>query len=162
MRAAAGVIVLVVLGGWGLYRSRLLKRRCVLISELRLLLMQYSIEIKYTAPTLYQLAERGRGEFADILRECLVGEDNIRRAWESAAEKLSRLPYCRKEEAEIMAAVGRELGTVPAESALSLLQLYSARLDRLFEQAEQTFARKGKLYSSGGILAGLAAAVLVI
>lgn len=162
MRLAAGLLILLISGGWGLRRRGLLKRRCTLLSELRLLLEQYSIEIACTAPTLDHLAAEGRGEFGAILRECSGNTPDIRRAWSEAVERISALPYCQAEEAEILSALGKELGTCPAESVLSLLRLYSARLDRLYEQAEKISDQKGRLYSSGGILAGLAAAVLLL
>lgn len=162
MRVAAGLLMILIAGGWGLRRRGILRRRCKLLAELRLLLEQYSIEIACTAPTLEQLAGEGRGEFGAILKECAGNTPDIRRAWSAAVERLSALPYCRSEEAEILSALGRELGTCPAESGLSLLRLYSARLDRLYEQAEKTSEQKGRLYSSGGILAGLAAAVLLL
>ena len=133
MRLAAGLLILLISGGWGLRRRGLLKRRCTLLSELRLLLEQ-----------------------------CSGNTPDIRRAWSEAVERISALPYCQEEEAEILSALGKELGTCSAESVLSLLRLYSARLDRLYEQAEKISDQKGRLYSSGGILAGLAAAVLLL
>ena len=109
MRLAAGLLILLISGGWGLRRRGLLKRRCTLLSELRLLLEQYSIEIACTAPTLDQLAEEGRGEFGAILRECSGNTPDIRRAWSEAVERISALPYCQEEEAEILSALGKEL-----------------------------------------------------
>ena len=62
----------------------------------------------------------------------------------------------------MLAELGRALGTCPAESEISLLRLYSGQMDRLCDEAEKTSEQKGRLYSSGGILAGLAAAVLLL
>ena len=45
MRVAAGLLILVICSAWGFRRSLLLKRRCTLLRELRLLVEQYSIEI---------------------------------------------------------------------------------------------------------------------
>ena len=59
MRVAAGLVILLVCTLWGCRRSILLKRRCALISGLRLLVEHYSIEISCTAPTLDELAALG-------------------------------------------------------------------------------------------------------
>lgn len=162
MKLAAGLIILVICGGWGISRRANLKRRCVLLRELRLMLEQYSIRIACTAPTLEQLAADGQGEFSVILRKCMEGNTDIRSAWTQAVKQLSALPHCGKEEAAVLAELGNSLGTCPAESEISLLRLQSAELDRLITQAEKISEQKGRLYSSGGILAGLAAAVLLL
>lgn len=162
MRVAAGLVILLMCTLWGCRRSMLLKRRCALISGLRLLVEHYSIEISCTAPTLDELARLGQGEFGEILRRSAEENSDIRGAWSSAVVKLSELPYCGREEAELMSELGRELGTCPADSQLSLLKLYAARLDMLYQQSEKLSEQKGRLYRSGGVLAGLGAAVLLL
>lgn len=162
MRTAAGLIVLLLFSVWGLRRRAMLKRRCGLIGELRLMLEHYSIEIACTAPTLEQLAAGTCGEFGERLRTCAAEEPDIRRAWSSAVQQLSELPHCRKDEVELLSELGRSLGTCPAESEVALLRLYSEKLDRLYDQSEKDSDRRGRLYSSGGVLAGLAAAVLLL
>lgn len=162
MRIAAGLIILLLCAACGCRKSVMLKRRCKLIQELRLLLEHYAIEMSCTAPTLEELARLGQGEFGGILRRCADQTPDIRQAWGEAVEQLSALPHCGKEEAAAMSELGQALGTCPAESELSLLRLYSSRLDKLYEQAEKVSEQKGRLYRSGGILAGLGAAVLLI
>ena len=71
MRVAAGLLILVICSAWGFRRSLLLKRRCTLLRELRLLVEQYSIEISCTAPTLAELAGNSGGEFGRLLCEWL-------------------------------------------------------------------------------------------
>ena len=156
------MVILLVCTLWGCRRSILLKRRCALISGLRLLVEHYSIEIACTAPTLDELARLGQGEFGELLRCCAEDEPDIRQAWSCAVTRLAELPHCGSEEAELMSELGRELGTCPAESQLSLLKLYAARLDMLYQQAEKISEQKGRLYRSGGVLAGLGAAVMLL
>lgn len=162
MRAAAGLLLLLLLSGWGIRRSQCLKKRCRLLKELRLTLEQYSIALSSIAPPLEELSRDTPGEFGELLRGALAGTADIRGAWQEAVELLSGQSYCREEEAEMLRELGQSLGTCPAESQLSLLRLYSARLDKLSEQAEKTAEQKGRLYRSGGILAGLGAAVLLL
>ena len=156
------MVILLVCTLWGCRRSILLKRRCALISGLRLLVEHYSIEIACTAPTLDELARLGQGEFGELLRCYAEEEPDIRQAWSCAVTRLAELPHCGSEEAELMSELGRELGTCPAESQLSLLKLYAARLDMLYQQAEKILEQKGRLYRSGGVLAGLGAAVMLL
>ena len=96
MRVAAGLLILVICSAWGFRRSLLLKRRCTLLRELRLLVEQYSIEISCTAPTLAELAGNSGGEFGRLLCECSGSETDIRRAWSNAVDRLSAEPGWRR------------------------------------------------------------------
>ena len=162
MRAAAGLLIMLICSAWGFRRSLLLKRRCALLKELRLLVEQYSIEISCTAPTREELALGSQGEFGRLLRECSGSEPDIRRAWSSAVDRLSGQPGCGSEEISLLLGLGRELGTCSAESQLALLKLYSARFDKLISAAEKKAEQQGRMYRSGGVLAGLGAAVMLL
>lgn len=162
MRIAAGILIMIICAAWGFRRSLLLKRRCALLRELRLLVEQYSIEIACTAPTLEELAGNSTGEFGRMLRECIGSQPDIRRAWSSAADSFSALPWCGGEEVALLRELGRELGTCSAESQLALLKLYSARFDTLISAAEKKSEQQGRMYRSGGVLAGLGAAVMLL
>ena len=133
-----------------------------LLRELRLLVEQYSIEISCTAPTLAELAGNSGGEFGRLLCECSGSETDIRRAWSNAVDRLSAEPGCGGEEVSLLRELGRELGTCPAESQLALLKLYSARFDKLISAAEKSAEQQGRMYRSGGVLAGLGAAVMLL
>lgn len=74
MRVAAGLLILVICSAWGFRRSLLLKRRCTLLRELRLLVEQYSIEISCTAPTLAELAGTAAGNSAASVRVLRFGD----------------------------------------------------------------------------------------
>lgn len=162
MRIAAGLIIMVLCSAWGFRSSIMLKRRCALIRELRLMVERYSIEIACTAPTLDELAGCGGGEFGSILQKNAAQCGDIRSAWRTSVGELSAQPHCGKEEAAVLSEMGQALGTCPADSQQSLLKLYSARLDRLLKQAEAAAEQKGRLYRSGGVLAGMGVAVLLL
>ncbi len=162
MRAAAGLLILLICSAWGFRRSMLLKRRCALLRELRLTLEQYSIEIACTAPTLPELMRGSQGEFGKLLRECPGNEPDIRAAWSSAVDRLSALAWCGREEVQLLKQLGLELGTCSADSQISLLRLYSAQLDKLISAAEKKSEQQGRMYRSGGVLAGLGAAVMLL
>lgn len=162
MRTAAGIVIMLLCTAWGFRSSITLRKRCSLLRELRLLLEHFSIGISCTAPTLAELAGQGQGEFAELLRQELSETPDIRVSWGRAVERLAGQSHCGKEEAALLAELGKSLGTCPAESQISLLKLYSARLDRLLAQAEEAAEKKGRLYRSGGVLAGLGAAVMLL
>lgn len=162
MRTAAALLILLICSAWGFRRSLLMKKRCALLRELRLMTEQYSIEIACTAPTLEELARNSGGEFGRLLRECQGTETDIRAAWSSAVDRLSRYGWCDVEELQMLRELGRELGTCPAESQVSLLKLYSARLETLTAAAEKKSEQQGRMYRSGGVLAGLGAAVMLL
>ena len=162
MRLAAGILIFLICSAWGFRSSLALKRRCVLLGELRMMVEQYSIEIACTAPTLPELARHSQGQFGRILCEAAGKTSDIRSAWSAAVDELSRLPECGAEESALLRELGGELGTCPAESQLSILKLYSARLEQLYSAAEKNSQQRGKLYRSGGVLAGLGAAVMLL
>ncbi len=146
----------------GLRQSTLLKRRACLIEELCGLLNGFAIEIRCCAPTLDELCEKAEGTFADILKGCRADAPDIITAWESACEKLAALPCCKKDEAELMRALGRSLGRSDAAGELSLLEMYREKLETLSKAAQEDFAGKGKLFRSVGTLCGIGAAILII
>ncbi len=146
----------------GLRASLLLKRRAALIEELCELLSGFAIEIRCCAPTLDELCERAGGTFADLLKGCRADAPDIITAWENACKKLSELPCCRKDEAELMRTLGRSLGRSDAAGELSLLAMYKEKLETLGREAREEFAGKGKLFRSVGTLCGIGAAILII
>lgn len=162
MRVAAGFIIMLICSLCGMHSSIQLHKRCVLLREIRLLLEHFSIGIACTAPTLEELAGQAQGKFAELLRNCLSENVDFRSAWADAVEQFSQKYPCGSEETELLRELGMLLGTSSAESQLSLLKLYSAQLEKLQEQAEEAAEKKGRLYRSGGVLAGLAAVVLLL
>ena len=103
-----------------------------------------------------------QGEFGKLLRECPGNETDIRAAWSSAVDRLSALAWCGREEVQLLKQLGLELGTCSADSQISLLRLYSAQLDKLISAAERKSEQQGRMYRSGGVLAGLGAAVMLL
>lgn len=161
MRTAAAIIILVLCTLWGAYKGELLKKRVLLLGELRLMLENYTIAISAYSPTLYELSGQTEGIFGELLKESMTECSDIRQAWSNAAQRLSQLPYCG-EESEILRELGKRLGTAPTEGELSLLRLYTAKTDRLCTAAEERYSQKSKLYRTCGALVGLGAAVLII
>lgn len=144
----------------GLGRSRLAKRRCELLAELVRLLAGFGVKIRCTAPTLGELIEQDGGLFAQLVREERSAGD-IRAAWAAACGRLEALPFCRKDEAALMRALGQALGKSDRAGAVQTLELYEGQLSALYEAARAEYAEKGRLFRSVGALCGLGAAVML-
>lgn len=157
---AAAAFALCTAGG--LYKSALLKKRAALLCELKQLVDSFAISIRYTAPTLDELADGCGGVFGELLRQARQNSPNIKSAWQEAAAQLAALPFSGEEEARLMAQLGRELGTCDAAGQLSMLEMYAERLKKLSDEAEENAAAKGKLLRSAGTLLGIGAAILII
>lgn len=144
----------------GLGRSRLAKRRCELLAELVGLIAGFSVKIRCTAPTLAELIEQENGLFAQLVREERAGGD-IRAAWAAGCGRLAELPFCHKEEAALMQALGQALGKSDRAGAVQTLELYEGQLSALYEAARAEYEEKGRLFRSVGALCGLGAAIMM-
>lgn len=162
MRLFAAAAAFITGAVWGIFRSAELRRRAQLLRELKQLITEFSVAIRFTSPTLDELAKDCGGVFGELLRASRRESPDIRSAWADAAAQLSRYSFCGKEEAALLSELGRELGTCSAEGQLALLELHGSRLERLTLEAEDAAKSKGKLFRSVGALLGAGAAVLII
>lgn len=147
---------------WGCMKSRALKKRSLLLDELKQIITEFSISIRCTAPTLDELSESCSGVFGELVRQQKKDNSDIKQAWKSATKQLSACPFCHKDEALILEEMGRNLGTCSAEGQLSLLEMYAAKLETLCKNAEEDLRTKGKLCRSVSALLGAGVAVLMI
>ncbi len=162
MRLIPAAIVFVIFSVFGIIKSTELKKRAALLAELKQLAAEFSVSIRCTAPTLDELAKNCTGVFGELLRSEISRMSDIRKAWDSAVERLSQCSFCGAEEAWLLKELGQSLGTCAAEGQLSLLEMYGAKLDKLCKSAEEDSRIKGKLFRSVGTLAGAGAAILII
>lgn len=147
---------------FGFMKSGELKKRSLLLNELKRLIAELSVKLRYTAPTLDELSEDITGAFAELLREERAQTPDIKTAWGNAADRLAAFTFCQREEGALIKELGQALGTCDTAGQLSLLEMYGARLERLAETAEENSKTKGKLFRSVGALLGAGIAVLII
>lgn len=162
MRLLPAALTFLICTMFGMMKSAELKKRAALLSELKQLAAEFSVSIRCTAPTLDELAGQCTGIFGELLRSELSQREDIREAWENAAMRLSQCSFCGKEESRLLTELGQSLGTCDAEGQLSLLEMYSEKLDKLCKSADEDSRTKGKLFRSVGTLAGAGAAILII
>ena len=161
MNILAAITAFLMCTAYGISRSTELKKRSRLLYELKRLTVDFAVAIRFTSPTLDELAQSCCGVFGELLRHCRKNAPDIRSAWTNAT-RLSQCSFCGKEEAEILFALGRELGTCSVQGQLSLLELHGTKLNSLCAQAEEAARSKGKLYRSVYMLLGAGAAILII
>lgn len=113
--------------------------------------------IRYRALPVKELfQELSRYEFIQRVSEWGgAGREN----WVSVANELTEL---EESERGIVKSIGLSLGTSDINGQLSMLEMNSQLLAKQIEIAHEQYMKKGRLYRSVGILAGLFVAILVI
>jgi stage III sporulation protein AB len=108
-----------------------------------------------TLPVRELFAELSRYEF---IRAVGASED-FRDNWAKAADDLTEL---QEGERGVLKSVGAALGTSDVDGQLSMLEVNTRLLDKYADEAHEQYERKGKLYRTCGLLAGLFAAILIM
>lgn len=157
MRIIAALIAFCCCTLEGRRRSLVLKKRVKLLTEILLMLGNFSIEIRCRALTLDELLKSEEGEFARLVTLEKQRGCDIKTAWENACRQLPK-----NAERTLLSELGRSFGTSDRAGELQLLEMYSEQLSRLKNEAELSYSQKGKALSRVGTLCGIAAAILII
>lgn len=157
MRLLAAIIVFILCAAEGWRRRLLLKNRAALLTDVLLMLNNFSVEINCRALTPDELIRNAGGRFAEMVRDKRGELPDIRAAWEAAC---ADLPKSR--ERELLGELGRSLGTSDKAGQLRLMELYCAEFAQLKDEAEIGYRKKGEAISRMGLLCGAAAAVLIL
>ena len=160
MRVALAIFFITAGTAAGLYRSAELKKREALLSEIIRLLEKMAVQIRYRALPLGELfAEVNAGRFIEKVNRYNGSGVNWRGAWNEAVCDFSELTA---EDREILLAVGNSLGQSDAEGQISMLEQERQLLCAHLKEAAESSAKKGAMYRSVGLLAGLGLAIIVI
>ncbi len=133
------------------------------------MLNEIEILIEYKSATVYEiisfLSKDGRFDGLEFIKAaeklCRSRDIPFGEAWKSAVAE--NTPACfGRSDAELICSVGKELGTSNTDGQLSVLRLKKHEVSRLAEEAECSYASKGKLYRSLGVLSGAFLAILLI
>lgn len=148
----------------GMYQSFKLKRREDFLSEILQLLEEMSVQMKYRMLPVEQLIEEmsgGRFIFIDKVYEILKSKNNYdwRFAWEKAVVETSEI---NGEDCELLISVGKQLGNSDINGQLALLELNKSLFRARFSEAVAENNKKGKMYRSVGLLAGLGVAIIIL
>ena len=157
MRWIAAIAAFLVCALEGQRRRRILKERAELLSELLVMLTDFSIGIRCRASALDELLSAENGRFARSVTQKMQGGANIRSAWDLSCAELPKSP-----EKLLLTELGHALGTSDKSGQIRLMELYSARISALRDEAEGCYRKKGDALSKVGMLCGAAAAVLIL
>lgn len=166
LKYTAIAIIIAISSFAGCHFSSALKTRLVNLKKINFLIDEIIILLRYKASTVYEitacLAKNER--FVDF---CFLGNItadssvSFQQNW-SIAVKSAPPSNLKANDLEILADIGRNLGTSDMDGQLSMLSLQRAELENLISAAEIDCERKSKLYRSLGVLTGAFISVMLI
>lgn len=150
----------------GCYFSSELKIRLINLKKINFLIDEIIILLRYKASTVYEITAclASNERFADFGFLKNITNDNsisFQQNWNNAV-KAQPPSSLKANDLEILADIGKNLGTSDMEGQLSMLSLQRAELENIISVAETDCERKSKLYRSLGVLAGAFISVMLI
>ena len=130
------------------------------------LLRSTALQIRHRGSDVYELSSGLKTSRAlsaltfvrNLPERYQFGED-FHEMWKKALDSQSGIP---DEERRILSRLGEILGTSDIEGQLSSIVLLEDELMAVKEKREDNYRRKGKLFRSVGVLAGVMTGILVI
>lgn len=168
----AGILLLLSMSVLtGCIAARDLKARVRAVREIRFLIEELRLMIRYEAPEVSEIARRLSEDdnfhelgFLRLLpgyaEAALSGGGTFREAWTRALSE--ERGYLSEEDISLLERTGSILGSCDCEGQLSKLSVCSAEADRLCEEAREQYSAKGRLYRSLGAIAGALIAVIAV
>lgn len=163
----AGIIVIISAASFtGYYFSAALKKRVLILKKLNYMLEEILILLRYKSATVYEIAETLAGDerFSDFdFLDSIKPENGIsfQQSWCTAVYN-SKLCGIKKSDIELIADIGKKLGTSDLDGQVSTVMLQRSELEASILSAEEEYSRKAKLYRSLGALTGAFVAIMLI
>lgn len=159
-------VIITITSFAGCYFSSALKTRLINLKKINFLIDEIIILLRYKASTVYEitdcLANNERFADFDFLRNIYANNSSsFQQNWTNAV-KAQPPSNLKANDLEILADIGKNLGTSDMEGQLSMLSLQRAELENIISAAETDCERKSKLYRSLGVLAGAFISVMLI
>ncbi|MEZ3454599.1 MAG: stage III sporulation protein AB [Oscillospiraceae bacterium] len=163
----SGLIVIIAASTLaGNYFSYMLRCRLESLKKMNYMIDEIIMMIRFRSPTVYEIAEslaksERFGGFGFLDAVSSAGDEPFRQSWCRAVSE--NVPQgLTAADAELLADVGRKLGTSDAESQINTLRLQQAELLSAISAAETDCAKKARLYRSMGALAGAFISIMLI
>lgn len=163
----AGIIVIISAASFtGYYFSAALKKRVLILKKLNYMLEEILILLRYKSATVYEIAETLAGDerFSDFdFLDNIKPESgtSFQQSWCTAVYN-SKLCGIKKSDIELLADIGKKLGTSDLDGQVSTVMLQRSELEASILSAEEEYSRKAKLYRSLGALTGAFVAIMLI
>ena len=140
-----------------------LREKCLICNWIGDILRKTSIYIRYTGLDVYEIVEKLKMELPEIefigKLPCRFEEgQNFHSLWQKALDD-EELP---KEEYLLLSEFGNILGTSDIEGQLAAIASLTERAEQLRKTRSESYLRKGKMYRSVGVLAGVMVGILVV
>ena len=166
LKYAGLALIISVCAFAGCYFSSALAARLTVLKKMDYLIDEIIILLRYKASTVYEIiehiAENERfSDFVFISNISHDGENSFQSDWCKSLE--ANPPTSLKAgDLQILADIGRNLGTSDIEGQISTLNLQRNNLKSLIISAEADCEKKSKLYRSLGVLVGAFISVMLI
>ncbi|MCM1529598.1 MAG: stage III sporulation protein AB [Alistipes sp.] len=166
LRLAAAVIFTAVGGIIGGAMADKLRRGCRRLSDIQHLLGSVGYWVGSREDDVYTVCRRIKCEnilhdvsFISELPDSYTAGENFHSRWNSAVQESRELAESEK---EVLTELGRILGSGDKESQLNSIKALEREAERLRNMQNDLLAKKGKLYTSAGLLFGVMAGILAI
>ena len=160
------IIVVLACSGIGINASNKLKTYRNNCRQLIELMNTICVMIRYRNMNFYEISrelktQKGLGEleFVQHLPTEYNGITTFKQEWENSLLSDSGIG---DDEKELLATLSSELGTSDAEGQISAFELTASQLKVIEKKRREDYARKGKLYRSIGVLAGIMVGIVAI
>lgn len=150
---------------YGMGCSEKLKRRVEFCTEAEKMMQLSEIMIRSCGTNVYDLVGRLKAEgysnldFLDKVSEEYSADEEFRESWRTAVTGLRNIG---DEEKRALVEFGNFLGSTDISGQLSGIALQSELMHGIYERRQADYQKKGRLYRSLGVLAGLTVGIIVI
>lgn len=149
-------------GYFGFRMSMSLKRRMENLSDIAVSLELLESEISFGQSRLTRAFERVDRNGLFKLAASRIEELGINKAWRAAVEE-SRTKMCLTDsDADTLLMLGKNLGKTDTDDQLKHIKYIKKIIEGLSREAREEYKRLGKMYRSGGVLAGLMLIIILI
>jgi len=165
MRIAAAVILLAMLSYAGYAKAYGLQLRRRLLAAFAADITALLTEMRYRPRPIEGIALGMRGELAPLWEEFarrVAAAESAEEAWREAVESAARLKALSGEEQSAVLSLGEGLGVSGMRLQERRCAYVTARLEALMAALDDEISRKCGMYRRLGVLAGVAAALIVI
>lgn len=163
----AGLILIILISSFsGVYFSTALKSRLATLKKVNYLIDEIIILLRYKASTVYEIIGYLTGnerfaEFSFLEKISADGDCSFQLEWCNSLEENPPLNL-KQDDLQILADIGKNLGTSDIEGQISTLNIQRNELKILISSAETEYEKKSKLYRSLGVLVGAFISVMLI
>jgi stage III sporulation protein AB len=147
----------------GISYSIRLRESCGRSDDICSVLRKIAVCIRYTGSDVYEITKQLKAEntglaFIKNLPEHFTAGVNFHEEWHNA---LADEPLY-DEEKQLLEELGSVIGTSDTEGQLAAISALEERAEQLQRVRSDEYCRKGKMYRSVGVLAGVMVGILVI